>query len=70
MSISVSFLEIYNEKIQDLLNPSDKALNIRESPEAGIFVDGLCEVLVRDAADMMRLVCICLIIYIHMYMGI
>jgi len=52
----VSFLEIYNEKIKDLLNPSDKPLNIRESVEAGIYVDGLCELRVRDAAEMLRLI--------------
>lgn len=51
--VTVSFLEIYNEKIKDLLNPSDKLLNIRESPETGIYVDGLCELIVRDAADML-----------------
>lgn len=42
--ITVSFLEVYNETIKDLLNPSDKKqLEIRESPEHGIYVDGLCE---------------------------
>ena len=41
--VTVSFLEVYNEDIKDLLNPSDKKLNIRESPELGIFVDDLCE---------------------------
>ena len=41
-------MEIYNEIIKDLLNPSDKKLQIRESPELGIYVEGLCE-----------LVCLC-----------
>eukprot|EP01041_Mallomonas_annulata_P004118 gene4118-8189_t len=41
--ITVSYLEIYNEVIRDLLNPSDKKLPIRESPTAGIYVEGLCE---------------------------
>lgn len=41
--ITVSFLEVYNEEVKDLLNPSDKKLNIRESPTAGIFVEGLAE---------------------------
>jgi hypothetical protein len=54
--ITVSFLEVYNEDIKDLLNPSDKKLKIHESPQQGIFVDGLCELVVRDAADVLRLI--------------
>ena len=42
--VTVSFLEIYNEIVRDLLNPSDNQLKIRESPEAGIYVEDLCEV--------------------------
>lgn len=45
--VTVSFLEIYNEIIRDLLNPSDKQLRIRENKESGIYVEGLCE-LVSD----------------------
>jgi len=42
--ITVSFLEVYNERVKDLLNPSDKVdLPIRENPSTGIYVDGLCE---------------------------
>lgn len=36
--IIVSYLEIYNEVVKDLLNPSDKQLMIREHPEMGIYV--------------------------------
>jgi kinesin family protein 13 len=43
--VSVSMLEIYNEKVQDLLIPINKRLSpglkIRESKTLGIFVDGL-----------------------------
>ncbi|RHY24617.1 hypothetical protein DYB32_008775, partial [Aphanomyces invadans] len=42
--ITVSFLEIYNEVIKDLLNPSDKVLKIREHPDMGIYVEHLAEV--------------------------
>ena len=45
--ISVSYLEIYNETIKDLLNPSDKQLKIHEHPNDGIYVKDLCE-LVRS----------------------
>ena len=36
--VLVSYLEIYNEVVKDLLNPSDKRLRIREHPSTGIFV--------------------------------
>jgi kinesin family protein 1/kinesin family protein 3/17 len=42
--VTVSFLEIYNEVIKDLLNPSDKVLKIREHPDMGIYVEHLAEV--------------------------
>lgn len=47
--ITVSFLEVYNERVKDLLNPSDKVdLPIRENPSSGIYVDGLCELVRRQ----------------------
>lgn len=54
--VTVSFLEIYNEVVKDLLNPSEKALKIRESPQLGIYVEGLCELIVRDSADVLKLI--------------
>lgn len=54
--VTVSFLEIYNEVIKDLLNPSDKVLKIREHPDMGIYVEQLAELVVRDPADVTRLV--------------
>ena len=43
--VQVSMLEIYNEKVQDLLIPANKrpsgGLRIRESKVMGIFVEGL-----------------------------
>jgi hypothetical protein len=53
--ITVSFLEIYNEVIKDLLNPSDKVLKIREHPEMGIYVEHLAELVVRTPEDVARL---------------
>ena len=38
-----SCLEIYNESITDLLNPSATNLQLREDPARGIYVDGLSE---------------------------
>ena len=36
--VTVSYLEIYNEVIKDLLNPSDKVLKIRQHPDMGMYV--------------------------------
>lgn len=52
---TVTFLEIYNEILKDLLNPGDKQLKIRENPEFGIYVEDLCELVVENYADVMKL---------------
>ena len=36
--VTVSYLEIYNEVVKDLLNPSDKVLKIRQHPDMGMYV--------------------------------
>lgn len=57
ITIFCSFLQIYNEKIFDLLqNPSrDKPLNIREERENGIFVENLAEYVVENVEDCLYL---------------
>ncbi|XP_044260405.1 kinesin-like protein KIF17 isoform X2 [Tribolium madens] len=51
----ISYLEIYNEQIRDLLLPSDKiannALNLKESPTEGVTVPGLTSHPVHNAAE-------------------
>eukprot|EP00743_Colponemidia_sp_Colp-15_P004133 GILK01004461.1.p1 GENE.GILK01004461.1~~GILK01004461.1.p1 ORF type:complete len:1299 (+),score=306.15 GILK01004461.1:63-3959(+) len=43
--VTVSMLELYNEKVQDLLRPPTRrvkgGLRVRESDKAGVFVEGL-----------------------------
>ena len=53
-----SFLQIYNEKIYDLLqDPArGKALNIREEKEAGIYVEQLAEFVVESEEDCFDLI--------------
>eukprot|EP00163_Fabomonas_tropica_P009886 TRINITY_DN1980_c0_g1_i1.p1 TRINITY_DN1980_c0_g1~~TRINITY_DN1980_c0_g1_i1.p1 ORF type:complete len:706 (+),score=228.59 TRINITY_DN1980_c0_g1_i1:721-2838(+) len=53
--VNVSYLEIYQEVIRDLLNPSDKKMRIREHPSLGIYVEGLAEIVVRSNEDIQRL---------------
>ncbi|KAL9235395.1 hypothetical protein vseg_010155 [Gypsophila vaccaria] len=49
-----SFLEIYNEHILDLLNPSSANLQIREDLKKGIYVENLTELEVSSARDVMQ----------------
>ncbi|CAI9785824.1 unnamed protein product [Fraxinus pennsylvanica] len=49
-----SFLEIYNEQILDLLDPSSVNLQIREDIKKGIYVENLNEVEVTSARDVIQ----------------
>lgn len=42
-SIKVSFVEIYNEKIKDLLDPRKSDLKIHENKQLGVHVAGMTE---------------------------
>ncbi len=43
----VSYLEIYNERVRDLLNPSTKGnLKVREHPSTGPYVEDLAKLVV------------------------
>jgi len=69
-TINISYLEIYNEEIADLLNPGkNENLQLREHPELGfvffrildlhllflgVYVDGLCELDCQNSNDMME----------------
>lgn len=48
-----SMLEIYNERVHDLLNPKGgkKSLKVRQHPKKGFYADGLLVVPVKDYAD-------------------
>lgn len=51
----MSFLEIYNEQIRDLIVCSQDVLDMREDPEKGITVAGLSEIEVESPEDVMEL---------------
>nr|XP_058950704.1 kinesin-like protein unc-104 isoform X1 [Pocillopora verrucosa] len=53
--VTVSFYEIYQEMMHDLLNPTGKSLTIRQHPQLGIFVEGLAELVVQTGEDIARL---------------
>ena len=46
-TVEVSYLEIYNERVRDLLNPSTKGnLRVREHPSTGPYVEDLAKLVV------------------------
>ncbi|KAI3511604.1 hypothetical protein L1887_18759 [Cichorium endivia] len=50
-----SFLEIYNEQITDLLNPSQKNLHLREDTKTGVYVENLTESTICNMDDVAQL---------------
>ncbi|MES1908328.1 MAG: hypothetical protein MHM6MM_001283 [Cercozoa sp. M6MM] len=58
VTIKVSFLEIYREKIRDLLNPTPppKPLKVREQRDGSTFVEGLTEVFVTSVEEVFDLI--------------
>ncbi|CAL5206120.1 unnamed protein product [Lathyrus oleraceus] len=54
--IRVSYMEIYNEEINDLLVVENQKLQIHESLERGVFVAGLREEIVNNAEQVLDLI--------------
>lgn len=54
-SVSTSYLEIYNEAIRDLLNPSSGFLDLREDARGSIQIAGITEVSTSNAQEIMQL---------------
>ncbi|KAK4258730.1 hypothetical protein QN277_005145 [Acacia crassicarpa] len=50
-----SFLEIYNEQVTDLLDPSSYNLHLREDVKKGVYVENLSEFEVHTVSDIIRL---------------
>jgi hypothetical protein len=56
--VQVSYFEVYNEHVRDLLSPKTNPpiyLKIRESQKDGVYVQGLTEAEVKSYADVARL---------------
>lgn len=55
-TVEVSYLEIYNEHVRDLLNPKSKGnLRVREHPSTGPYVEDLAKLVVRSFAEIEHL---------------
>ena len=53
--VKCSFLEIYKEIVHDLLDTANVNLKVRETPQRGVWVDGLSERYVSSIAEVMEL---------------
>ncbi|KAF8826322.1 hypothetical protein HHX47_DHR5000294 [Lentinula edodes] len=55
-TVEVSYIEIYNEKVRDLLNPKNTGnLRVREHPSLGPYVEDLSKLMVNSYGEMMTL---------------
>ncbi|XP_074866733.1 kinesin-like protein KIF19 isoform X2 [Carettochelys insculpta] len=54
-TVSMSYLEIYNELIRDLLNPSSGFLDLREDAKGSIQIAGITEISTTNAQEIMQL---------------
>ncbi|KAJ4194486.1 hypothetical protein NW767_009988 [Fusarium falciforme] len=55
-TVEVSYLEIYNERVRDLLNPSTKGnLKVREHPSTGPYVEDLAKLAVKGFQEIEHL---------------
>ncbi|KAL1980478.1 hypothetical protein VTN96DRAFT_4034 [Rasamsonia emersonii] len=55
-TVEVSYLEIYNERVRDLLNPTTKGnLKVREHPSTGPYVEDLAKLVVRSFQEIQNL---------------
>lgn len=51
----VSYFEIYNEEIRDLLTKNSGKLEVKERPDVGVYVKDLSTYIVNNADDMDRI---------------
>lgn len=51
-----SMVEVYKEKLNDLLNPLGQKLKIKEDPRKGIYVEGLKQVCVESQDELLEVI--------------
>jgi len=54
--LKISYVEIYNEVIRDLLSTDEKNIDIREDPVKGIFLNNVSEVSTTIKKDIMKMI--------------
>lgn len=50
--VTASYLEVYNEQVLDLLNPSGRSLQVRWNKNRGFYAENLFKVECEDAGDL------------------
>ena len=50
--VKASYLEIYNEQIQDLLDPNSFNMHLREDIRKGVYVEGLTEAVCGNSEEL------------------
>lgn len=55
VEVRVSYMEIYNETIKDLLTPGSRGLEIREDPTQGVTVSGISEFPASSTSEILHL---------------
>ena len=53
--VKISYLEVYNETIRDLLTSSNSTLDLRQDPLKGICVSGLSEVVTSSTEEVITM---------------
>ena len=52
--VTVSFIEVYNENLRDLLSTADEYLDLREDPIKGPVISGVTEVETGSSSEVME----------------
>jgi len=53
--VTVSMVEIYMEKVHDLINPSAQNLKIREEKGKGVFIENVTEIYVTEEGEVYQI---------------
>jgi len=56
VTIFVSYMEVYNEQVNDLLDASNTNLRIREDPSEGYYVSGLKTMRIGQIEDVTKII--------------
>ena len=55
VKVKVSYLEVYNEVLRDLLTSEDTNIDIREEPGVGIKISGIREIIANSKSEIMTM---------------